>query len=166
MFFAGHAINMLTIRLSRVGKKNKPTYRLVISEKARDLYGRVLEFLGSYDPHAKKLEVKAERIKYWLKHGSGMSATVNNLLIRNNIIEGKIVKATRMKKKEAGKAEENPNKQEKAEKPADSALPTENKKEEVKKSSADEKPEVSQKIAENKVENQASASSGKTENKI
>ncbi len=102
---------MLVIRLSRVGKKNKPMYRLTISEKARDPYGRALEILGSYNPYTKELKVKADRIKYWLSVGAGMSPTVNNLLVSNKIIEGKKVKASKNKKKkgeaqaEAGKEE-------------------------------------------------------------
>jgi small subunit ribosomal protein S16 len=85
---------MLTIRLSRVGKKNKPMYRLVISEKARDPYGHALEILGSYNPHTKELAVKGERIKYWIAKGSQMSPTINNLLLEKGIIEGKKVKAS------------------------------------------------------------------------
>lgn len=94
---------MLTIRLSRVGKKNLPMYRLIISEKGRDPYGRALEILGSYNPHAKKLEAKADRIKHWLSQGAQMSATVNNLLIDQKVIEGEKVKASiaRKPKKEA-----------------------------------------------------------------
>ena len=90
---------MLTIRLSRIGKKNKPMYRLVISEKARDPYGRALEILGSYNPYTKELQVKKERINYWLNQGSGMSPTVNNLLVEKSIIKGKKVKASKSKKK-------------------------------------------------------------------
>jgi len=90
---------MLTIRLSRIGKKNKPMYRLVISEKSKDPYGKALEILGSYNPYTKALQVKADRIKYWLSQGSGMSATVNNLLVENNIIKGEKVKASRVRKK-------------------------------------------------------------------
>jgi small subunit ribosomal protein S16 len=82
-----------------MGKKNKATYRLIISEKARDPYGRALEILGSYDPHTKELKAKKERIIHWIKNGAGLSATVNNLLIKNNIIEGKKVKATKLKTK-------------------------------------------------------------------
>jgi len=163
---------MLTIRLSRVGKKNKPTYRLVISEKARDPYGRALEFLGSYDPHTKKLEVKADRIKHWLKNGSGMSPAVNNLLVKNSIIEGKIVKATKgeikeaeKQKEKAEKTEEKSDEQVKVEKSVDSTPLAEDKKEEVKKSLDNEKAEVSQKSAESKIEGQASTDSPKTEAK-
>ncbi len=97
---------MLTIRLSRVGKKNKPMYRLVISEKARDPYGRALEILGSYNPHTKELQAKGERIKYWISKGSQMSPTVNNLLIEKSIIEGEKIKASRTRKKKKGGEEE------------------------------------------------------------
>ena len=92
---------MLTIRLSRVGKKNKPMYRLIISEKARDPYGKALEILGSYNPHNKELLAKNERIKYWLSRGSQMSPTVNNLLIDNGVIEGAKIKASKTKKRSA-----------------------------------------------------------------
>ena len=89
---------MLAIRLSRVGKKNKPLYRVIISEKHKDLYGDSLEILGSYNPHTKELKVDAEKIKYWISKGAGMSNTVNNLLIEKKIIEGKKVKASKDKK--------------------------------------------------------------------
>ena len=89
---------MLTIRLSRVGKKNKPLYRVIISEKHKDLYGNSLEILGSYNPHTKDLKVNAEKIKYWISKGAGMSDTVNNLLVEKKIIEGKKVKASKDRK--------------------------------------------------------------------
>jgi small subunit ribosomal protein S16 len=92
---------MLVIRLSRIGKKNQPSYRLIISEKARDPYGKALEILGSYNPRSKELQAKQDRINYWIGNGAGMSVTVNNLLITNNIIKGEKIKAT--KKKESKK---------------------------------------------------------------
>jgi small subunit ribosomal protein S16 len=115
---------MLTIRLSRVGRKNKPQYRLIISEKTKDPYGRSLEILGSYDPYTKKLDVKEDRIKHWLKNGSGMSDTVNNLLIENKIIEGKKVKATKISKKRLAKKEAEESKK-KAEEPKTEEKPKE-----------------------------------------
>ena len=77
-------------------------YRLIISEKARDPYGRVLEILGSYNPFSKELQAKQDRIKYWISQGAGMSATANNLLVEKKIIEAKKVKASKVnaKKKE------------------------------------------------------------------
>ena len=104
---------MLAIRLSREGKKNKPMYRVIISEKRKDLYGDSLEILGSYNPHTKELKIDAEKTKYWLSKGAGLSDTVNNLLIEKKIIEGKKVKAakSRQAKKvpaEAPKTEQPP----------------------------------------------------------
>ena len=90
---------MLIIRLSRIGKRNKPIYRLIISEKSQDPYGRSLEILGSYNPHSKELQAKAERINYWLGKGAGMSPTVNNLLIEKDIIKGEKIKASKAGKK-------------------------------------------------------------------
>ena len=92
---------MLVIRLSRMGKKKKPMYRLTIMEKARDTYGRALEILGSYNPFTKELVVKEDRIKHWLSVGAQMSPTVNNLLIDNKVIEGEKVTASKPGKKKA-----------------------------------------------------------------
>ncbi|HAM88732.1 MAG: 30S ribosomal protein S16 [Candidatus Falkowbacteria bacterium GW2011_GWC2_38_22] len=86
---------MLTIRLSRIGKKKKPTYRLIISEKTKDPYGRALEILGAYNPFTKELTAKKDRIEYWLKNGAGMSPTVNNLLLQKEIIKGDKVTASK-----------------------------------------------------------------------
>ena len=98
---------MLTIRLSRIGKKKKPIYRLIISEKSKDPYGKALEILGTYNPFTKELIAKKERIEHWLKNGSGMSASVNNLLIEKNIIKGdKVVASKPGKKKEEDKKED------------------------------------------------------------
>jgi small subunit ribosomal protein S16 len=87
---------MLMIKLSKIGKTNKKVFRLIISEKGRDPYGRALEILGSYNPYSKDLQVKADRIKYWLSKGAGMTETINNLLVGKGIIEGKKVKASKV----------------------------------------------------------------------
>ncbi len=99
---------MLVIRLSRVGKKNMPLYRLIISEKHKDLYGNALEILGSYNPHTKELKINADKTKYWLSKGAGMSATVNNLLIEKKIIEAKKVKASKDRKAKKAPAKSAP----------------------------------------------------------
>ncbi|MDO8626292.1 MAG: 30S ribosomal protein S16 [Candidatus Magasanikbacteria bacterium] len=92
---------MLTIRLQRVGKKGKPTYKLVISEKARDTHDVYLEQLGTYNPHVKedKFKPTVDRIKYWLSKGAQMSPTIENLLISNKVIEGKKKKSVFLSKK-------------------------------------------------------------------
>ncbi|MFH0840793.1 MAG: 30S ribosomal protein S16 [bacterium] len=99
---------MLTIRLSRIGKKHAPMYRLTISEKAKDPYGRALEILGSYNPTSKELVANADRIQYWISKGAQMSPTVNNLLLAKEIINGEKVKASKAgtKKKALKEAKE------------------------------------------------------------
>jgi len=92
---------MLTIKLSKVGKTNKKMFRVVILEKSRDPYGRVLETLGAYNPHSKELVAKADRIQYWLSKGAQMTATINNLLVEKKIIDRKKAVASK-----AGKVSE------------------------------------------------------------
>lgn len=86
---------MLTIKLSKLGKKNKKVFRVIISEKGRDPYGNALEILGSYDQYHKDLRVKGDRINYWLSKGAQMTPTINNLLVGHEIIEGKKVVASK-----------------------------------------------------------------------
>lgn len=90
---------MLTIRLSRIGKKKKPAYRVIISEKTKDPYGNALEILGSYNPFSKDLSVDGDRVNYWLSKGAGMSPTINNLLLENKIIKGEKTVASKRGKK-------------------------------------------------------------------
>ena len=73
---------MVTIRLARIGKKKRPFYRVVITEKTRPRNGRFVEIVGTYDPLKKPAEVKlnAERIKYWLGVGAQPSDTVRSFL--------------------------------------------------------------------------------------
>ncbi|MBU2037340.1 30S ribosomal protein S16 [Patescibacteria group bacterium] len=99
---------MLVIRLTRIGKKNQPAYRVVLTEKTNPVRGKFIEILGSYNPRLKTKTLKAERIQYWLAKGAQTSATVHNLLVNEKIITGAKVKAWRPKKKtqEARKAKE------------------------------------------------------------
>ena len=101
------------IKLSKVGKINKKVFRLIISEKARDPFGKILENLGSYNPHTKDLQAKTDRIKYWLEKGAQMTDTVNNLLIGKNIITGEKVTASKPGKKSQKRLDQMKTKQEK-----------------------------------------------------
>ena len=75
---------MVRIRLKRMGRRNKPAFRVTAVDirKARD--GRVLEELGSYSPAHKnpqeRINLKKERIAYWLSVGAQPSDTVRQLL--------------------------------------------------------------------------------------
>ncbi len=94
---------MLSIRLTRVGKKSQPLYRLTIAERARDPYGKALEILGSYNPRSKVLQAKQDRIEHWLSKGAKMTVTVNNLLVGNNIIKGEKIRKVKINKKKGQK---------------------------------------------------------------
>jgi small subunit ribosomal protein S16 len=81
---------MLTIRLTRIGKKKQPSYRFIVSEKARDPWGKALEILGTYNPltNPASIDLKKDRVQYWLSKGAQTSDTVNNLLIEQGILKG------------------------------------------------------------------------------
>jgi small subunit ribosomal protein S16 len=113
---------MLVIRLTRIGKRNQPSYRVVLAEKGRPVKGKFIEILGNYNPRLKTKALKSERIKYWLSKGAQASPTVHNMLVSEKIIPGPKVKAWRPKKKEqaAKPAGEQP-KEAKSEAPAEAA---------------------------------------------
>lgn len=116
---------MLVIRLSRVGRKNKPYYRLVLQEQDWSPSSKSIEILGNYNPHANpaKIVFDVERVKYWLSKGAQPSATVHNMLVNAKILTGakkRVVRGKKVEKKEADK--------EAAKKPAAEAKPAETKK--------------------------------------
>jgi small subunit ribosomal protein S16 len=68
--------------LSRIGKRKKPFYRVVVIEKTRPRDGRFVEIVGTYDPLKKPAEVKLDtaRIQHWLARGAQPSDTVRSFL--------------------------------------------------------------------------------------
>ncbi len=80
---------MLTIRLSRVGKKKQPIYRFVIMDKQKDPWGKSLEILGTRNPRTKETILNVDRVKYWLSVGAEASESVWNILVDQKIVEGK-----------------------------------------------------------------------------
>lgn len=99
---------MLAIRLQRIGKKKFATYRIIVSEKARDTQGDHLEQVGTYNPHAKENQFLpiVDRVKYWISKGAVPSETVHNLLVSAKMIEGKKKKSVFISKKRAAKLAE------------------------------------------------------------
>lgn len=100
---------MLSIRLSRQGRKKAPVYRVVVMEKSRDPQARHLEILGNYNPRStpKTIELKEDRIKYWLSVGAQPSNTVANLIANAGITSPeKKAKAVRITKKRQAKMDE------------------------------------------------------------
>ena len=73
------------IRLARFGAKKKPTYRLVVIDKVRARDSRAVEVVGTYNPVSQPpvMNLKHERIEYWVKNGAQPSETVTRLLKNN-----------------------------------------------------------------------------------
>ena len=83
---------MLKIRLQRIGRKNDPSFRAVLTDsKNSTKSGRFLEILGTYNPKAGEKKLDADRIKYWMSQGAKCSDTMHNLLVHDKVIVGKKV---------------------------------------------------------------------------
>ncbi len=96
---------MLMIRLQRVGRKNEPSFRLVLTDsKNAAQSGKFLEILGSHSFRKDGTILKADRIKHWVSMGAQVSDTAHNLLVTNKVLEGK--KKNVLPKKSVPKKEE------------------------------------------------------------
>ena len=75
---------MLMIRLSRTGARKQPQYRVVVIEKERARNGRPVEVVGTYNPRTNpaSIELKRERIDYWVSKGAKMSDRVGKIVSR------------------------------------------------------------------------------------
>lgn len=82
---------MLSIRLSRVGTRRAPVYRVVVMPKHNDPWAIAKEILGHYNPRKtpRELVLNVERVKYWLGQGAQATDTVWNLFVDEKIVEGK-----------------------------------------------------------------------------
>ena len=72
---------VLMIRLSRMGARKQPHYRIVVIEKERARNGRPVEVVGTYNPRTNpaSIEMKRDRVDYWVSKGAQMSDRVNKL---------------------------------------------------------------------------------------
>ena len=75
---------MLMIRLTRVGARKQPHYRIVVIEKERARNGRPVEVVGTYNPRTDpaSVELKRERVDYWVSKGAQLSDTVTRILAK------------------------------------------------------------------------------------
>lgn len=94
---------MLKIRLFRVGKKNQPSFKIVVTDKRKPTRaGRFIEQVGFYNSLTKEKKIIADRIKYWLSVGAQPSDTIYNLLVKEKVIEGKKIDVHKKSKKKDG----------------------------------------------------------------
>ena len=80
---------MIRIRLARVGKKGRPSYRIVVADVTAPRDGSYLEWIGNYDPMADPpaVTLKNERAAHWLSMGAIPSDAVSRILAQNGLME-------------------------------------------------------------------------------
>lgn len=76
------------IRLTRMGAKKRPFYRVVVADSRMPRDGRFLEILGTFNPLKDPAEIRidSEKTLSWLRKGAQPSDTVKNLLIKAGVI--------------------------------------------------------------------------------
>ena len=81
---------MLMMRLQRVGRKNDPSFRIVVTDKRTGVKSdKHIDRLGSYNPKMNHVQIDGEKAKEWLAKGVQPSDTLHNILVSQKIIEGK-----------------------------------------------------------------------------
>lgn len=72
---------MLAIRLQRLGRKALPIYRLAVQESRRHpSSGRVVAYVGSFNPHTKETTIDKEKVEFYLKNGAQPTPRVVRIL--------------------------------------------------------------------------------------
>jgi len=98
------------IRLQRIGRKNDPSFRMLVLEKTSSpKAGTYADLVGTYNPKTKAFTADAAKIKDWMSRGAQLSPSLANLLITKGIIEGKkqqVISKTNLEKNIAKKAAE------------------------------------------------------------
>ncbi len=96
---------MVRIRMQRLGRRHRPFFRINAIDQRTRRNGRVIEALGWYDPLAKdeskQIELKGERIQYWLSQGARPSETMEDLLAKHDLLPEKMKAAWEKRRAEA-----------------------------------------------------------------
>jgi small subunit ribosomal protein S16 len=81
----------IRLRLTRLGSKKRPFYRLVVAENTAPRDGKFIEIIGTYNPmlekdNALRVTVKKERAEYWLSKGASPSDRVAHLFEKAGVV--------------------------------------------------------------------------------
>jgi len=78
---------LLKIRLSRVGKKKQPNYRIVVADARAARDGAVIDVIGQYNPRSqpKLIEIDGEKARQWMRKGAQPTEVVSRLLTSQGI---------------------------------------------------------------------------------
>jgi len=87
----------VTIRLTRMGAKKKPFYRLVVADSRSPRDGGFIEVVGTYDPNPNPpaIQLHREKIETWLKRGAHPTTTVKSFLKKAGLGTGQVPSADR-----------------------------------------------------------------------
>lgn len=90
---------MLKIRLQRIGRKNDPSFRVVLTDsKNSTKSGRFLEILGTYNPKKGETNFDVEKIKKFISTGAKLSDTMHNFLVHQKVLDAKKINVLPKKK--------------------------------------------------------------------
>jgi len=80
---------MVKIRLRRTGRKKQPTYRIVVADSRSPRDGKFIEVIGQYAPRQgeQALNLKNDRVNYWLDNGAQPTDTVRSLLRKAGVLK-------------------------------------------------------------------------------
>ena len=80
---------MVKMRLTRMGAKKAPFYRVVVADSRYPRDGRFIEEIGSYNPGTEPatVQIDAEKAKKWISNGAVPTETVRSLLKKSGIID-------------------------------------------------------------------------------
>lgn len=82
---------MLKMRLTRIGKKHQPAYRIVVTPKENPALGEYLDLIGTYNPIKEELQINNELALNWLNKGVKPSDRVARLLQKSGVAHKSIV---------------------------------------------------------------------------
>lgn len=82
---------MLKIRLTRMGKKHQPSYRVVVTPKENPVKGQYLDLVGTYNPLKEEINLELEKIGQWLDKGALPSERVARLLAKAGLKHKSII---------------------------------------------------------------------------
>lgn len=71
---------MVTIRLSRFGRRNAAFYRIAVVDDRKKTTSSVIEYVGTWNPIKKIKDINKEKVAEWIKKGAQMSASVKKIL--------------------------------------------------------------------------------------
>jgi len=100
---------MVKIRLTRLGDKKSPFYRVVVADSRSPRDGKFIEVLGTYNPLVDPVQIKldADKVNAWLAKGAQPTDTAKALLEKAGIIEKKPCTKVFKKKEEKAESSEN-----------------------------------------------------------